>query len=116
MNDPEYVMRRIPRAATSNENEHAFGVFDIHFTNPHGSQRDDWGQCLGVLFTDDVELEAHEDKPYALWIKKTRITEDKEIELVWDTKPLMRGTAQDVPDLTTWLYNWALLGGYKERQ
>lgn len=25
------------------------------------------------------------------------------------------GTAQDVPDLTLWLYNWALLGGYKER-
>jgi len=73
-------------------------------------------QCLGVLFTDDVELEEHEDKPYALWIKKTRITEDKEIELVWDTKPLMFCTKEEIPDMTQWLYNWALLGGYKESQ
>jgi len=114
MSDETFYLKRIAPRPYEDGDAEAFGIYMLGFVNP--GMKDDWGQCLGVLFTDDVELEEHEDKPYALWIKKTRITEDKEIELVWDTKPLMFCTKEEIPDMTQWLYNWALLGGYKESQ
>lgn len=109
MNDPKYVLKRMgPRPQDLDDADDEFGVFMVGHT-VRGSM-DDWGQCLGVVFTDPVEREQHPDTPYTVWVKWM----DANGDMRWRAREFAYCSKEQVPEMTQWLYNWALLGGYKD--
>lgn len=113
MSDETFYLKRIAPRPYEDGDAEAFGIYMLGFVNP--GMKDDWGQCIGCVFTDPVEQEQRPDKPYSVWVKVLTAKGPGPF-MEWQGRAFMFCTKEEIPDMTQWLYNWALLGGYKERQ